>query len=117
MNKSYGETSYFWRDIKIIKFCKECGVEFRPARYSYLSALGLCYKHRRLYFQKERRAWYKNLSPEAKAKYIKNNYKLWKAWVEKHKDKRKQQALASYHRHKLDSKNKARKHRATRVSS
>lgn len=114
MTKLYGESGRPYRDIKLIKFCKVCGVEFRPARYSVAARLGLCIKHRREY-QRERakRYGWHTWSPEKKKESTRKNYSVWLNWVKNHPDYRRKLALESYHRRKLDPKNKARKHRAT----
>lgn len=107
----------FYRDIKLIIFCRVCGVEFRPRRFSMASVLKLCWNHRTEFYRKRYREvlipFYAALSPEKKAQYRALQRKRWNRWVELHGDQRRQQALASYHRHK--ARHKGRKHRATRV--
>ena len=105
----------YYKDIKIIKFCKVCGVRYRPARYSHQASLGLCHTHRRIYKLEEFRKWFKKLSPEVQKKYRDREYEIWKKWVLKHMDRRRKMALESYHRRKGEPKNRARKHRATKI--
>jgi hypothetical protein len=108
----------YYKDIKTIKFCKVCGVPFRPKRGSVGWISGLCHKHRYLYSKKLAEysaAWWGRKTPEYKREYKKKNYESWKKWVEKNKKKRRLIALKSYHRRKNDPKNKARKHVSTRL--
>lgn len=108
----------FYKDVKIIKICKvpECGVEYRPERGSFFAEIGLCHKHRTIYY----RNWYinrflpffKKLPEAEKERYRKMKLAVWKKWVERNKDKRRLQALESYHRNK--HKHIDRKHRAVR---
>jgi len=112
-------SKHFYRDVKLILFCKvpDCHVEYRPVRASFFAKLHLCHKHRSVYY----RDWYINkflpffakLSKEDKQRYRNMRYEVWKKWVIKNIDKRRLQALESYHRRKGEAKNKARKHRAT----
>ena len=106
-------SQHFYKDVKIIKFCKVCGVEFRPQRFSLAAALGLCHTHRHAYQQKHYREVYvpflATATPEQKAAYRKKRYEVWKKWVNVYKTKRRAQALASYHRNK--HKHVSRKHR------
>lgn len=106
-------SKYFYRDVKLIKFCKVCNVEYRPERGSFFAMLGLCHKHRKVYYQD----WYKNkflpffekLSLEQKQKYRDMRYGVWKKWVTNNVERRRLQALESYHRNK--HKHTDRKHR------
>lgn len=104
MTKLYGESGRPYRDIKLIKFCKVCGVEYRPARYSFSAHLGLCHKHRRVYYKNWYAnyflPWFKKQPPAVKQKYREKKYASWKKWVEKNIDRRRKQALESYHRRK-----------------
>jgi len=110
-------SKHFYKDVKVIKFCKFCGVSFRPQRGSFFSSLGLCHKHRRVYY----RNWYINkflpffakLTPEQQQKYRDMRYATWKKWVSNNVERRRLQALESYHRNKDKPQNKARRHRRT----
>ncbi len=114
-------SKHFWRDVKLIKHCKVCHVEYRPERYSFFATLGLCHKHRSVYY----RNWYINkflpffakLPPEKKQYYRDMQRKRWNEWVSNNIDKRRARALESYHRRKVDPKNKKRKHRKVKSSS
>lgn len=121
MTNLYGENLKPYKDIKIIKFCKVCGVEFRPKRYSSQASIGLCIKHRREYYKELRRLYgWKTWSPEKKKEVARKRYPNWLRWVRKNKkniERRRATALKSYHRRKNDPKNKARKHVATRVKN
>jgi len=111
-------SKHFYRNIKIIKFCKFCGVEYRPARYSFLSHLEVCHKHRNIYYRNFYinyfLPWFKRLPESEKTRYRKMNYKAWGKWVKKNIGKRRLLALASYHRRKHIISNKIRRHRATK---
>ena len=108
-------SKHFYRDVQVIKVCRvpTCLVEYRPQKDSFFAKLNLCHKHRNIYY----RNWYINrflpffskLSREQQDRYRKMRYETWKKWVEKNKDKRRLQALASYHKNK--HKHVARKHR------
>ena len=104
----------FYRDIKLIISCKNCGVEYRPARFSFFASLKLCWKCRRIYYRNwyinKFLPWFMKQPKEVQDKYRKMRYDAWLKWVEKNADKRRKQALESYHRRKLDPKNRARKH-------
>lgn len=109
-------SKHFYKDVQVIKICKvpTCLQEYRPQRGSFFAKLNLCHKHRNIYY----RNWYlntfvpffKKLPEEEKQKYRDMKMDAWKKWVEKNLDKRRQQALESYHRNKHKSN---RKHRAT----
>ena len=108
-------SKHFYRDVKVIKVCKvpTCLVEYRPPKDSFFARLNLCHKHRTIYY----RNWYINrflpffakLSKEEQQRYRDMRYEAWLDWVDKNTDKRRQQALESYHRNK--HKHVARKHR------
>ena len=108
-------SKFFYRDIKIVKFCKICQVVYHPARYSFFAELGLCYVHRKIYYTKwyvnSFLPWFKKQTPEAQKKYRDMKYNFWKKWVEKNLNRRRVQALKSYHLNK--DKHRARKHRRT----
>lgn len=114
MTKLYGESGRPYRDIKLIKFCKKCGVEYRPARYTFFAMLGLCWKCRRLYYRKwyleSWKPWFAAQPKEKQDQIRKAKLVNLKVWVMKNKIKRRKQALESYHRNKHKHK---RKHRAT----
>ena len=108
-------SKHFYKDVQVVKVCKvpECLVEYRPGRASFFARLNLCHKHRRIYY----RNWYINtflpyfkaLPAEEKAKMRAMKQVNWNKWVEKNGDKRRLQALKSYHLNK--HKHVARKHR------
>lgn len=105
----------FYKDIQVIKFCKVCGVSFRPVRGSLAGRIGLCKEHRPIFYkewyQKFSKPYLARMTPEARARYKLKQYEVWLAWTKKNLDKRRLQALASYHRNK--DKHKGRRHRAT----
>ncbi|MDZ4225343.1 MAG: hypothetical protein U1C49_00690 [Candidatus Andersenbacteria bacterium] len=109
----------FYRDIKIIKFCKACGKEYRPPRYSWRAYLGLCHwclgSYYKIWYKERYLPYFKRQTEEKQKELKKNKYIYWKEWVTKNETKRKKQALASYHKNK--EKHKTRKHRATRPRS
>jgi hypothetical protein len=101
----------FFRETRWIKFCKICGTEYRPLKYSWEADTGLC--------NKCRHKWYKELykkkiayfnQPERK----KQRYEVWLKWIKKNYERRRMLALISYHKRKNDPKNKTRRHRATK---
>jgi len=111
----------FYKDIKVIKFCKAkgCGVEYRPARGSFFSHLGVCHKHRRVYYMNWYAniflPWFKKQTPEVQQKYRDMRYGVWLKWCKKNSGRRRMQALKSYHRRKSDPANKKRKHRRVKL--
>ncbi len=109
----------FYRDVKLIRFCKKCGVEYRPPRFSFFARLRLCWKCRRPYYAKWYKEsylpWLKRQTPERIAEILKGRQVAWRAWVEANKDRRRAQALASYHKNK--AKHKGRPHRATKKTA
>lgn len=115
MTKLYGESGRPYRDIKIVKFCKVCGVEYRPARYSHIGAIGMCWKCRKEAIRLWQKKWWGNLSEERKKEYKKKRYEMWKKWVVKNLERRRKQALKSYHKNK--DKHRNRRHRATQSGS
>lgn len=96
----------FTKDIKIIKFCKVCRVEFRPDRGSPQAGLGLCYEHRKIFYRKKSFKWFKSLSPERRKYFQKRQYPIWLKWVVNNIEKRRRQARESYHRRKHLHKDK-----------
>lgn len=108
----------FFRDIKLIKFCKVCKVEYRPPRGSFAAASGLCYVHRKIFtkesFAKWNKRFWARMTPEQRKAYRKKQQKNWLNWVIKNIDRRRKQALESYHRKK--HLHKSRKHRRTRAT-
>lgn len=103
----------FYKDIKIIKTCKNCGVIYRPARGSYHAHIGLCIKCRstalpRLSYGKwlmlkKAREMTRKLSG-IKRETRKNN------WNQKHPIRHRIKALESYHRCKDFAGNRKRSH-------
>ena len=112
-------SKFFYRDIKLIKFCKVkgCGAEYRPVRYSFFAQLGLCHKHRSVYYREvylnRYLPFFNELSPEGKQKYRLRRYEVCEKWVIKNSVRRRKQALESYHRNK--DKHKERRHLATHI--
>ena len=109
-------SKHYYRDVKLIKFCKKCGVEYRPPRFTFFAMFGLCWKCRRPYYKKFYnevwKPWFAKQTPEMRAKIKGKRYLVWKIWVTKNEIKRRQQALASYHKNK--EKYRGRRHRATK---
>lgn len=96
----------FYRDVKLIRACKICGVQFRPKRYTTAAKLRLCHKHREEWW-KER--YQKEMAYEQTPERKKMRFAAWKKWVEKNEIRRRKLALDSYHRRK--HLHAARKHR------
>lgn len=114
-NKFYRE-GRFYKDIKLIIFCRKCGVQFRPRRFSARAQQKMCfhcYKKFVAFPSNARKiAAYHALTPEQKKEYYKKSYQRYLKWCSTHKELKKKRALASYHQNK--HKHKTRKHRATR---
>jgi len=101
----------FYKDIKIVKRCKKCGVPFRPARYSY--HLGLCIVCRREFIKFSRPSWKESvakMTPERREEFMEKEYLRWQKWVNAHIDRRRYLALKSYHQRKYIPSNRARSH-------
>ena len=107
----------FYKNIKLILFCKVCGVKYLPERYSKRAEMGGCYKHRWVSQTQWNSVWYAKLPPERKKIYAQVKYGKWKNWVKNNIEGRRRIARISYHKRKLDSKNRARRHRATKKPS
>ena len=103
----------FFKNIKVIKFCKVCKVMFRPDRGSPESSIGLCYVHRKIFYNEHSKKRYQNFSPEKKKEYIKKNAERYKIWISKNIERRRKIALVSYHRRK--HLHKDRKHIRTKI--
>jgi hypothetical protein len=100
-----------FKDIKVIKRCKNCGVVFRPRRDVYHK---LCRTCRRKVNYLNNKAWYERLSPEKKAIYWEKKYEQRRQWEKKNPMRRRVLALESYHRCKMKESNRKRKHRRTK---
>ena len=99
MNKKFT----IYKEVHYIKFCKICGVEFRPQSHdTYRRYLGLCYVCRKKYYKKRYREYYIpyfNALPPEKQKGIKKvRYEAWRRWVQVHLPHRRAIALKSYHK-------------------
>ena len=80
-----------------------------PKRGSWEAFTGLCPKHRDLYYKELYKIKYQfEKLPHRKAL----RYKIWLRWVKNNFKRRRQLALASYHKRK--HLHKDRKHRATK---
>lgn len=108
-------SKHYYKDIKLIRFCKKCGVEYRPPRFSFFAMLRLCWKCRRPYYAKWYRTvflpWWKKQTPARQQEIKAQRQETWRVWVDRNKNHRRAQALASYHRNK--DKHKGRRHRKT----
>ncbi len=114
-------SKYFYKDVKLIKRCKKCRVEYRPKRYSFSATLGLCWDCRRPYYKKWYqevwKVWFERQTKEKQKQLRKAKLFGWKIWVMKNKVRRRKQALESYHRRKNNPTNKKRRHRATKIQA
>ena len=112
-------SKHFYRDIQLIKFCKKCGVEYRPRRFSYQAASGLCIVCRRAmkakYWREVGLPRFRALSPEQRREIWKKRYPSWLKWVAKNLPKRRKMALDSYHRRKEEHWH--RRHRSTKKTA
>ncbi len=102
-------SKFFYKDVKIIKYCQKCGVSFRPQKGT--AHFNLCAVHRRPYAQEAYKKYQEKYKEKYKGKYKDLRYRTWKAWIEKNLERRRKLALESYHRNK--DKHKSRKHRTT----
>lgn len=107
-----------WRDVRVIRWCKVCKISFRPERGSVEDRLGYCHTHRHEHYAKwweeYGKKYFDTLSPEKQEEYAKTRYEVWLRWVEENKEKRRQIALASYHRNKKKRRAKRNKQRRER---
>jgi len=90
-----------------IIFCRVCKIDFMPQPHDvYRRYLHLCYECKKKYHKQRYRNYYveylNSLPPERAEIVKKSRKKAWENWVKKHPDRRRQQARASYHRHKSD---------------
>jgi hypothetical protein len=106
-----------YREYFYIYQCKVCRIEFRPQHEDrYRRYLRLCHKCRMEYSRKRYRAYYLSyfqaLPPERQRTIKAKRYAIWKVWVGKNIERRRKQALESYHRCKHRHN---RRHRRTRI--
>lgn len=101
----------FYKEYQYIKSCKICGVVFRPPHHdTYRRYLGLCYICKQKYHKKRYREYYipyfNALPPEKQQGIKKARYETWRRWVKAHINRRRAQALKSYHTRKYAQLNK-----------
>lgn len=99
----------YFKEIKgIIKTCIRCGELWYPKVYSK-HTFNACAKCKRALYREWYRDYWKprfdSLPEDKKAYWLKLRLKNWHKWVEKHTDRRRAQALASYHKNKGKKKN------------
>ena len=105
-------SKHFYRDIKLIRRCKVCGVEFRPPRFGYRAALRRCYVHRNEYMREQYRLYVSRMSPDKLREFRVMKYMAWRQWTAANVERRRLHALRSYHKRK--HLHKGRRHRRTR---
>lgn len=100
----------FYKNVKIIRFCKVCDVSFRMSRNYHVVGYNLCIVHRREFWRAEIR---KQMKTETFKEYKKRNKAKHDAdnrrWVATHMERRRAIALASYHKNKHKHKRKHKK--------
>ncbi len=106
--------TYYRQILGIIKKCKGCGKHWRPEVYSLASQnRNLCEVCRKEYHKKfywnYLKPYLASLKPELKERLKEQKKKAWNNWVKKNPDRRREQALASYHRNKNKARNKRRR--------
>lgn len=98
----------FYKDIQLVRNCKVCRQEYRPRRFTYSAGLRLCWKCRKEYhkefYKKYTIPFVQRQTPERQKELRKQNLEAWKKWVARHPNRRRAQALASYHRNKWKKK-------------
>jgi len=97
----------FYKEKKtLMKLCKAegCKAWYRPEYRSWNARLGFCYDHRKMYYKEWNRKvflpWLKKQTPEKRALVKKLRRQAWDKWVANNIDKRREQALRSYHANK-----------------
>jgi hypothetical protein len=103
--KTMSKKPYFYKEYHYIMYCKLCGVMFRPQHEDrYRRYLGLCYECKQKYWKKRYREYYvpyfNALPPEKQQGIKKARYEAWRRWVQAHLERRRAQALKSYHARK-----------------
>ena len=102
----------FYKDIKIIKWCKNCGTEWRPIRYTWQNRRLLCTKC----VAKEIAAWrkknpqkwaeivrkYKKKARSKRLPWVLHAYEQWKHWIAQHPERRREIARKSYYKRKQE---------------
>mgnify|MGYP001613690737 FL=1 len=97
-----------YKEIRLIRICRDCGTQYRPLRFSWHAWTQRCYHCRGKWAKENNAKWWNSLTPERQKEYRKRGYQSWLRWVKKHPEKRNKVALVSYHRRKSDPKNQAR---------
>ena len=101
---------YYYKDIKIIKWCKQCDAEFRPLRYTWQNKRMICpkcvAKEIALWRKKNPDKWreivrrYRKKARSKRLPWAVHAYQQWQRWVAKNPQRRKDIANKSYHRRK-----------------
>ena len=119
MKSSQFSQQPWYRTVKIIKYCKQCGVSFRPKRGSVGAQLGRCWNCRGKFLKEYQKThtWH-TWSPEKKQRVLERHYPVWLEWVSRNLERRRAIALASYHRRKIPKirPKKYKKHKVADVS-
>ena len=50
---------HFYKDTHVIRFCKKCGVEYRPWQFSKEEKSPFCYECRKIYKEELKKKYYK----------------------------------------------------------
>ncbi|OGY59927.1 MAG: hypothetical protein A3B23_02135 [Candidatus Colwellbacteria bacterium RIFCSPLOWO2_01_FULL_48_10] len=100
----------FYKDIKVIKWCRKCTVEFRPIRYTWQNQRLICTKcvakEITVWRKKNPDKWreivrrYRKKARSKRLPWVVNAYLSWKRWVANNPQKRKDIAKRSYHKNK-----------------
>ena len=103
---------YYKEKHILVRRCKapECPASYRPERGSQHDRMGLCWKHRRIWYRNWYLnwflPWFKKQPPEIQVHYRQMKYNVWLKWVEKNINRRRKSALTSYHKQKAGRQEK-----------
>ena len=100
----------FYKDIKIIKRCRNCGVEFRPIRYTWQNKRCICTKcvakEIAMWRKKNPDKWrdivrrYKKKARSRRLPWVLHAYAQWQRWVAQNPVRRREIARKSYYKRK-----------------
>ncbi len=100
----------FYKDIKKIKWCRLCGKEWRPRRYSWQDKRCICpacvYLEIKTWRKKNPEKWndimrrYKKKARPKRLPWVINAYEANKKWVSEHRERRREIDRDSYYRRK-----------------
>jgi hypothetical protein len=108
------EEKYYRDMLGLIFVCKDCKEEQRSDPYGPKRYERRCKKCRVKFITPEKREQFYKWAKEFKERmepepYKAMCYKIWLKWIKNNPEKRRAQALASYHRHKHEKDKEKRK--------